>query len=185
MTRQWANRIRRCLAPQIFLIIDRYQNIKNIESQISFKHDGKWYDLSKLVSRTLNTIIKQNRNKITPFAPGDKFKIDNALFGNIQNTWHNLWLIKNPILRSIRLKILYKDVWTNEKRLKLKMTNDDKCVICGEVETVFHQLFTCSNARRLWIIFKELMGINIPTNIMQFAQFISVSNDYLVEILKA
>ena len=116
--------------------------------------------------------------------PGDKYKIDNSLFGDLRSNWHNLWRIKNPTLRAIRHKILYKDVWTNEKRCRLKISKDDKCPICGEIETVFHQLFICSNARRLWNILKELTGEIIPESEANYARFISVSNDYIAEIIK-
>ena len=184
MTRQMANKIRKCLVPSLLLIIDRQINVHDTESQISICYDSKWHELCKVPSRILNFVIKETRNKICTYKPGDKYKIDNSLFGDLRSNWHNLWRIKNPTLRAIRHKILYKDVWTNEKRCRLKISKDDKCPICGEIETVFHQLFICSNARRLWNILKELTGEIKPESEANYARFISVSNDYIAEIIK-
>ena len=61
----------------------------------------------------------------------------------------NLWLIKSPALRAIRIKIMYKNVYSNERRFRFGLTDSPDCRICGEVETVQHQLFDCINARTL------------------------------------
>ena len=184
-SRVMANKIRRCLAPNILLVIDRRQQIDQLNPQVCMSYDNKLYEFSKLTSRTLNFIMKDNKNKIEVCKVGDRFKIDNVLFGDIRNTWNSLWLIKNPTLRAIRHKVLYNDVWTNEKHFKFKLMQDDKCTICGETETVFHQLFLCKNAVRFWTIFSEITGKEIPTNVGHFARTISVTNDYLIEVLKA
>ena len=69
---------------------------------------------------------------------------------NSNHDWcSNLWLIKSPALRAIRLKIVYKNVYSNERRFRFGLTDSPDCKICGEVETVQHQLFDCSNARAM------------------------------------
>ena len=185
MTRQIANRVRKCLMPALLLIIDQESSGNDLTPQICLRYENKLHNLSKIKSRVLNFIIKENMNKITPYHPEERYKINRMYFGDICSTWHNLWMIKNPTLRSIRHKIIYKDVWTNEKRYKLNIAKDDKCVICGEIETVFHQLFTCKNAIRFWKILLELTGTCLPSNEEQFALFIAVSGDYLTETIKS
>ena len=65
------------------------------------------------------------------------------------------------------------------------IANDNKCAICGEIETVFHQLFKCRNAVKLWQVFKDLVKIDLPATELDYAKLISVSNDYIAETIKA
>ena len=185
MTRSVANKIRRGLAPSVLTLIDRQRDDRNLNLQLSMKYENKWHDFSKLTGKMLNFIIKENRNKIDDYNVADRFKIDNSYFGDIRNTWQNLWLIKNPTLRAIRLKVLHKDIWTNEKCFRFKIAEDDRCIICGESETIFHQLFICRNAHRLWDTLEKVLGSECPSNDRQYAQCISVSQDYLVETIKS
>ena len=111
-----ANKIRRCLPVEILLVIDRGEHTINQPSGVSVTYENKWYDISKVNSRNLHFIIKMLYNKIEVYDPSNRYGIDvDNNHTNIQNTWHNLWCIKNPTLRAIRLKILYKDVWSNER----------------------------------------------------------------------
>ena len=75
----------------------------------------------------------------------------------------NLWEIKNPTLRSIRLKILYKDVFCNERRHRFGLTDSPRCGICGQVESIEHQLFSCANATRLWSLYHRLTDQRIDS----------------------
>ena len=75
----------------------------------------------------------------------------------------NLWEIKNPTLRSIRLKILYKDVFCNERRHRFGLTDSPRCGICGQVESIEHQLFSCANATRLWSLYHCLTDQRIDS----------------------
>ena len=45
-------------------------------------------------------------------------------------TWSNIWKIKNPRVGSIRLKVLYKDVFSNERPTRLGISNSNKCIVC-------------------------------------------------------
>ena len=112
----------------------------------------------KVTSKEINEAIKVVLRKKSIYHPADKYPIDRSSFGDMRSTWHNLWLIKNPTLRAIRLKLIYKDIWCNEKRFKLGISSDNKCAICGEPETVMHQLFTCNNAKRFWDLGSRITG---------------------------
>ena len=180
-----ANKIRRYLPNQLLLVIDRNTEHNCNTSEILVCYENKWHNCNSINSRTLNFIIKSSLNKTVMFNPSERFGIDPEYFNNIQDTWHNLWLIKNPTLRAIRHKILYKDIWTMEKRYRLGIANDNKCTICGEIETVFHQLFKCRNAVKLWQVFKDLVKIDLPATELDYAKLISVSNDYIAETIKA
>ena len=68
---------------------------------------------------------------------------------------------------------------------RMGITSNSDCVICGEKETVLHQLFQCSNASRMWQLLHKLGGTTEPKDDKDCFNHILVSNDYLVEILKA
>lgn len=76
--------------------------------------------------------------------------------GTVVN-WRRLWNIKNPTLRAIRYKIAHNDIFCNYRRFKCKLNIDDKCTICGETESVLHQLFECQNAQRLWLTVNKVL----------------------------
>ena len=40
-----------------------------------------------------------------------------------KGTWFNLWKIKNPHLRNYRLKVAYKDVYSQERRFKFRLND--------------------------------------------------------------
>ena len=76
-------------------------------------------------------------------------------------TFSNIWRLKNPSLRAIRLKTIYKDIFSNERRYRFNISPSPGCDVCGQLETVEHQLYSCGNARRVWNLFYRLSGINI------------------------
>ena len=75
-----------------------------------------------------------------------------------ENWQHLLWKIKNPQLRGYRLKLLYKDVFSNERRHRFKLSESPNCSICGQVESVTHQILECANAQRLWAMYYRITG---------------------------
>ena len=152
------SQIKRALPPRAFAVIDNSAVNIVTDSIFPILCRDKFKDVSRVTSKEINDIIKSTLRKNVSYHPADKYPIDKLSFGDIRMTWHNLWRIKNPTLRAIRLKILYKDVWCNDKRFRLGISSDDKCIICGETETVIHQLFLCQNAKRLWDIGHNIMG---------------------------
>ena len=82
---------------------------------------------------------------------------------NYESSFKSIWSIRHPALRAIRLKVLYKDVFCNERRHRFGISDSPMCEICGHVETVEHQLFLCSNATRIWQLFYDIAGIRIDS----------------------
>ena len=70
-----------------------------------------------------------------------------------------IWKIKNPALRAIRLKLCYKDIFSNERRHRFGIADSPECSVCNQIETVEHQLYECQNARRLWQMFQAVTGV--------------------------
>ena len=98
-----------------------------------------------------------------------------------KGTWFNLWKIKNPHLRNYRLKVAYKDVYSQERRFKFRLNDSPQCRICkNRVESVQHQLFECRNAQRMWQIYFDMFADNIS-----FKNLVCVGNFPAAEIVKA
>ena len=107
-------------------------------------------------STNLRRRIFSLRSPVGPVRAKDVFK--QPLWDEPENWQSHLWRIKNPHLRAYRLKLLYKDIFSNERRFRFKLTDSSNCTICGQVETVTHQLFECRNAQRLWSMFNTITG---------------------------
>ena len=97
------------------------------------------------------------------------------------STFKNVWAIKSPTLRAIRLKIQYKDVFSNERRHRFGITDSPACGVCGQIESVEHQLFSCTNAIRIWELFARLTG----TRIQSLLEVIQCSGIHEHEIVKS
>ena len=96
-------------------------------------------------------------------------------------TYPNLLCVKNPTLRAIRHKILYKDVFSNERRYRFGLTNSPSCDICGQTETVEHQLFTCRNSQKLWNLYHRFTNQHIA----HFYEVLTCSKSPSHEIVKS
>ena len=75
----------------------------------------------------------------------------------------------------------YKNIYSNERRHRFGLTDSNLCVGCGQIETVTHQLFECSNAVRLWNMFNGTSG----TNVGSFQDLILGSDIIELEVIKA
>jgi hypothetical protein len=93
----------------------------------------------------------------------------------------NIWLIKNPSLRNVRLKVLYKDIYCNERRFRFGIADSPNCETCLGVESVSHQLLDCNNALRLWEVYRQCFGHPIPT----LGELVVPSKDVAMEIVKS
>ena len=56
------------------------------------------------------------------------------------------------------MKVLCKDVYSNERLHRFGISDSPNCAVCGKEENVQHQLFDCSNAKHLWIILEKVTG---------------------------
>ena len=100
---------------------------------------------------------------------------------NHESNFKFLWGIRNPTLRAIRLKIMYKDVFSNERRFRFNMVDSPSCGVCGLDETVEHQLFLCRNAVRIWDLYLKLTGVRITS----LYEAICCGNNVVNEVIKS
>lgn len=94
----------------------------------------------------------------------------------------NMNLIKHPALRSIRYKLCFKNIYSNERRHRFGIADSPVCESpnCDQIETVEHQLFECANANRLWNMFAALTNLNITS----YRDLILCGSEIEHEILK-
>ena len=185
-----SNTLRKCLPPDLLLIIDSHINNNVLPIATVIDVEGKPISINKCSSRILNNAIKKVLGKSIPYHPKIKYKELENYFGDDRALWNNVWRIKNPTLRAVRLKILYKDVWSNDKRHKLGIASNYNCPVCGLRETTIHQLFECRNAIKIWNIYFLCTNLDIKPDDhalsgKDMTNLIEVSNDIILEIVKS
>jgi len=135
--------------------------------------DGKrilYFD--KCPTKRLQSLLKSANGKyVKPRVWNSELKVD----------WKRIWLIRNPTLRSIRYKVAHGDVFCNLRRLQCKVSDNDKCIICSNSETIEHQLFDCQNARRLW----DIANCLLDTKIFNLMDAIEPNGSESDEIIKS
>ena len=71
----------------------------------------------------------------------------------------------------------------------IKEITDNKCTICGEPETMMHQLFFCNNAKHLWDIGRKILGTGELSLVEQDSSTVAnlkeVSPSIINEIIKS
>ena len=72
--------------------------------------------IHKTSSRQLQELLKTSLKKAIPYSVNSKY--EQICVGNQheQQNWFNLWNIRNPLLRNYRLKTIYKDIYSQERR---------------------------------------------------------------------
>ena len=112
-------------------------------------------------SATLQNQLKVCKLKSKPYCIG--FKYDTVPDRRLeQYTFRQIWRLGFPYLIAIRLKVIYKDLFNNHRRYRAGLSDTPNCSVCGQVETVEHMLFECPNAERLWSLYSDLCGTDMP-----------------------
>ena len=100
---------------------------------------------------------------------------------DFSKTFTNIWAIKHPNLRAIRLKVIYKDIFSNERRHRFGIGASPLCEVCGAVESVEHHLHLCPNAIRMWELYQRITGEKIDS----LVDIILCSTNLESEIIKS
>ena len=136
--------------------------------------------MNKITSKEMQFVFKGVLSKTKPYSINSKYM--SLTSGSMEDKliWFNLWKIKNPTLRSYRLKILYKDVYSQERRHRFGISDSPNCTTCGEIETVEHQLFECANAKRMWKLYNILFSEELD-----FKRVVVIESNIAKELVKA
>ena len=120
------------------------------------------------------------RKKLKPINLGEIYKIQE--WKDKDHDWLGMvWKIRNPKVRHYRYKAILKDIFSKERMKRFGMIGDDKCEVCGIIETVQHQLFDCANAKKVRELTKQVTGKDINT----MYDLIACTRDQDLEISKA
>jgi exonuclease III len=139
--------------------VDEPHNIKSIALQDHLKKA-----LNKCESISVATIYKRPE------------------WTNKNEAWiSKLWKIKHPTLRHYRFKLLMKDIFCQERMKRFHMVQSEICKICGQKETVQHQMFDCINAQKIRQ-FAYRIDNNFTLN--EFYSLIEVGDDKNMELMK-
>ena len=134
----------------------------------------------KLTSRELQSVFKTNLNKVKPFFISGKHNMQVINDKDEKLSWFYLWKIRNPSLRNVRLKVLYKDVYCQERRNRFGLADSPFCEICNSVEDVQHQLFDCKNSKRMWQLYEKIFGCSVS-----FKEVVLIKSSIPAEIVKS
>jgi len=123
-------------------------------SSFGFHNGKKYICLLASPTRVIQKLLKIALNRVSK---------PRMWLPDVTINWNKIWLIKNPTLRACKFKLAHGDIFCNARRLRCGLADSDKCVICGEIETVSHQLFECTNSRRLWSAINQVLSSPIAT----------------------
>ena len=65
---------------------------------------------------------------------------------------------KNVKRRQILYRLISKDFYTKERMFRFKMSRDNECSRCGEIETYRHLFWGCNGARSVWNAFNDYLS---------------------------
>jgi hypothetical protein len=93
---------------------------------------------------------------------------------------------QNSKLRNIYFRLISNDFYSKEKMLRFKMTTNDNCMRCGEVETTKHMLYECNQTREIWRLYNEIMLIHAQGNsqVLHYEDIYRVSSSDASNIIK-
>ena len=94
--------------------VRRCAEVVGLQDQV----DGMEYALGE--SRG-EVFLKAYRSKTVKVSVHERYRLPNA--NNQASDWNKFWLLKEPSLRGIRLKVAWKDVMSNERRHRFKITD--------------------------------------------------------------
>ena len=106
-------------------------------------------------------------NKITPPSAIEKW-LD--IFPFLENfDWKDIYKIpylytQEPYLQSFQYKIINRILNTKEKLYHWKITPDNKCKLCGQVDTLEHHLYYCRSSEQIWASLQEWLNNHFETS---------------------
>ena len=120
-------------------------------------------DMSSKIS---TCTVRAIRNRLVTIENLDKFKFEQVL--NIIphegiNPFETARKVNYSTSQKIfKFRLLHLDIFTNQRMFKFKMIDDDKCTICGEIETIKHAIWDCNRAKLVWDYVKRLIVVIAP-----------------------
>ena len=130
----------------------RLENVTHIMSV-----DKTWIPIGDITTKDLQWILKNALQRISDININPKIDL------RIENPFEIDFVTfrqhcKNPQLRNIHFRLVHSDFYTYEKMHKFKMTNTPLCPRCGETETARHLLWDCTESKKIWKMYNDILS---------------------------
>jgi hypothetical protein len=110
--------------------------------------------LTTVTAKDLQFTLKTALNRIETLDFNSKLGILDFDPANIINFRANC---RNSKLRNIYFRLIHNDFFTHSRMFRYKMTTNDKCPRCGEIESTRHLLWECTHVKHIWSLYNSLV----------------------------
>jgi hypothetical protein len=111
-------------------------------------------NIDTITTKEIQNLLKAALDKVESIDVKKKVgitKFDNENITKVRKNCNNIKL------RSIYFRLIHNDFFTKVKMKKYKMCESDKCNRCGEVETLRHMMWECTEAKKIWNLFNQII----------------------------
>ena len=152
--------------PQAISRLIRAQSLLNSQPRYVLAIDNNEVDITTATSKVIKQAL-MSQSKVAESIDLNKIHWRNDLpvtgTSEYAKLFSNIWKIKNPALRAIKQKLIFKTIYSNERRYRFGLSDSAQCTGCALVESVEHQLLDCANAQRLWNMYRLITGSSIQS----------------------
>jgi hypothetical protein len=134
---------------------DNVNKIKNAIEIIEVSKDN-WVKVDNLTTKNIQIILKNALDKVSQLDVKQKNGI--AMFDS-NNFIKFRKQCKNTKMRSLYHRLTNNDFFSQDRMYRFKMTSDNKCHRCEEVETTKHLLWECQDSRLIWDKLNEILNV--------------------------
>jgi hypothetical protein len=157
------------ILPALRVIANIYRNLPQPALDISHKiqdRQGRWVEGANLTSKNLREIL---------FFKDYAYPKILLMEDNVKARYFaNLNKITSTCNKSRILRLLYRDVYCAERRVRFGLSDDDTCRRCFEKETIEHLLTDCAYSRAVYRLLQvdysdraEILGVDLVTGALE------------------
>ncbi len=161
---------------------DNVNEVYNTIHEVKINND-KWIKLNDMSVKLMQPILKSELNKISKLDVKHKIGIEVYDDDNILRLRQQC---KNTKMRSIYYRLINNDFFTHVRMFRFKMTNDDKCPRCLQIETMKHMLWECRESTNIWsLLNNKLSEISLESErILEYEDVFKVTNSSAITHIK-
>jgi hypothetical protein len=139
--------------------------------------------LTMVTTKDLQVTLKIALNRIESLNFDEKLGTVNFDPANIHNFRSNC---RSSTLRNIYFRLIHNDFFTHSRMFRYKMTSNDKCPRCGEIESTMHLLWECDHVKHIWSLYNELVqSVGVQQDkILKYDDVYSATTSGVVNLVK-
>jgi hypothetical protein len=167
---------------QIAKNFDKSVNEEQVEPSHFYLGNDTFVQVDKITVKQLQSRLKIALNKVTEVDYCLKNKIKEFDLSEIMLVRKQ---VKNVKLRNVYYRLINNDFYSKTKLKKFKITQDDKCERCQQIETTRHLLWDCHWSQKMWknlnIIFDQQ---KLSIKIQSFEDIFNFKNSSCINTIK-